>query len=176
MATTTTPAPELVHLVEVESDGPYDDCYWAACSCGWTGDTQRDAEWAHADAVEHRDQAPGPGDGLDAVMSELLDLQDDLAGMVVWLAENWSADLPVPTVYGRGGGGVLGPASVELSAYCLDPGPVARIARLLGVPVTDDERPDDRGYRYRWATRRFGRVTVAAFTALATDTDTEPAP
>jgi hypothetical protein len=51
---------------------------------------------------------------------------------------------------------------------------VARIAHLLGVPVTDDERPDDNGYRYRWASRRFGRVTVAAFTALATDT--EPAP
>ena len=173
MATTTPPAPELVHLVEVESDGPYDDCYWAACSCGWTGDTQREAEWAHADAAEHRDQAPGPGDGLDAVMSDLLDLEDDLAGMVVWLAENWSADLPVLTIYGRGGAG-LGPASLELSAYCLDPGVVARIARLLGVPATDDERPDDNGNRYRRAGRRFGRVTLAAFTALATDT--EPAP
>ncbi len=29
-------------------------------------------------------------------MSGLLDLQDDLADAVMWLAENWSADLPVP--------------------------------------------------------------------------------
>ena len=39
---------------------------------------------------------PGRPPALDAAMSELLDLQDDLADVVVWLAENWSADLPVP--------------------------------------------------------------------------------
>ena len=38
----------------------------------------------------------GPGDGLDRLMSELLDLQDDLARAVMWLAEHWSADLPAP--------------------------------------------------------------------------------
>ncbi|MGH9261945.1 MAG: hypothetical protein ACRD08_18975 [Acidimicrobiales bacterium] len=176
MATPTSPVPELVHLVEVESHSPFDDAYAAACSCGWVGDIQREAEWAHADAVEHRDQAPGPGDGLDAVMGELLDVQDDLAAMVVWLAENWSAGLPVPTVYGRGGGaGGLGPAMVELSAYCTDPADLTRIAHLLGVSPSDDDEPNPHsGARYRNVCRSFGRVTLRAFTPITSDT--EPAP
>jgi hypothetical protein len=163
---TTSPTIELVHLVEVESFSPYDDCYAAVCSCGWVGDTEREAAWAEADAVDHREVAVGPGDALDAVMSDLLDIQDDLARVVVWLAEHWSADLPAPTVYGCGGGPKA--AWVELSVYCLSPDGLDRVADLLGASPVDDPAPNTKGARYQRVTRRFGRVTVTAFTALPT--------
>jgi len=162
----TTPTIELVHLVEVESFSPYDDCYAAVCTCGWAGDTQRDAATAEADAEDHREVAVGLGDDPDAVMSELLDIQDDLARVVVWLAEHWSADLPAPTIYGCGGGPSA--ARVELSVYCLSPDDLACVAELLGASPVDDPAPDVKGARYRRVMRRFGRVTVTAFTALPT--------
>jgi hypothetical protein len=162
---TTIPTIDLAHLVEVESFSPCDGCYAAVCSCGWVGDTQRDAASAEADGVDHREVVVGPGDGLDAVMSELLDLQDDLAGVVVWLAEHWSADLPVPTVYGSGGG--PSPARMELSVYCLSPDDLACSADLLGASPVDDPAPDVKGARYRRVTRRFGRVTVTALATLS---------
>jgi hypothetical protein len=163
---TTIPTIDLVHLVEVESLSQYDGCYAAVRSCGWVGDTQRDAASAEADAVDHREVAVGPGDGLDAVMSELLDMQDDLAQVVVWLAEHWSADLPVPTVYGSGGGPA--PARMELSVYCLSPDDLAHAADLLGASPVDDAAPDVKGALYRRVTRRFGRSTLTAFTAVRT--------
>jgi hypothetical protein len=163
----TTPTIDLVHLVEVESFRPYDDCYAAVCTCGWVGDTQREPAWAEADAVDHREIAVGPGDDLDAVMSELLDMQDDLAGAVVWLAEHWSADLPAPTVYGAGGG--TSPARVDLSTYCASPDGLARVAELLGAPVVDDPEPNAvNGASYRRVSRRFGRVSITAFTKRPT--------
>jgi hypothetical protein len=165
---TTTPTIELVHLVEVESFSPYDDCYAAVCSCGWVGDTQREAAWAEADAVDHREVAVGPGDDLDMVMSELLDIQDDLARAVVWLAEHWSADLPAPTVYGAGGG--ASPARVDLSTYCMSSDDLARVAELLDAPMVDDPAPNGvNGACYRRVSRRFGRVTLSAFTKRPTD-------
>jgi hypothetical protein len=85
------------------------------------------------------------------------------------LAENWSADLPVPVMYGRDGGDDSRPARVELSTYCGDSGDVDRIAHLLGVPVGDDERPDCDGARYRRARRDFGRVSLRAYTSIETD-------
>ena len=35
-------------------------------------------------------------------MSDLLDLQDDLSAVLAWLSETWSADLPVPMIWGPG--------------------------------------------------------------------------
>jgi hypothetical protein len=70
----------------------------------------------------------------------LLDIQDDLARVVVWLAEHWSADLPAPTVYGYGGGPSA--ARVELSVYYLSPDDLARVAELLGASPVDDPAPD----------------------------------
>ena len=66
------------------------------CWCGWAS-TWCDA-YATADEVaqDHREIAAGPATDLDATLSGLLDLQDDLADTVIWLAENWSSDLPVP--------------------------------------------------------------------------------
>ena len=69
----------------------------AECSCGWSGDWRDDGAMAEADGDDHREVAVGPGDGLDRLMGELLDLQDDLARAVMWLAEHWSADLPART-------------------------------------------------------------------------------
>ena len=170
---TTTPI-DLAHLVQVvtEDDSSGGPAYRAQCSCGWVTDWlyHNDAA-AHAAGVDHCEVATGPGDGLDRAMSDMLDIQDDLAAMVVWLAENWSADLPVPTVYGRGGGGgSLGPAGVELWAYCTDASDLTRIAHLLGVPPTDDDQPNPHnGARYREAVRHFGRVSLRAFTKITTD-------
>jgi hypothetical protein len=166
MSDTTTI--EVVHLVEVDSDSPDDDCYFATCSCGWTGDIHREAEWATVDAAEHRDQAVGPPDGLDRTMSDLLDLQDDLAETVVWLAEHWSADLPTPFVNGTnhyGDDDNQGRAGVILLVWCDDHDVLARAAARLEVPVITDPDPDSSGNRYQRATRRFGRIHLQAYSA-----------
>jgi hypothetical protein len=163
MATTTTTI-DSTHPTRVVTDGrPYGLGHRAECGCGWASDWTDDPQAAEAAEADHREVAVGPGDGLDRVMSELLDLQDDLAAMVVWLAENWSADLPVPIVYGHDGGIGVGPARIQLSACCLDQSDLTRIAHLLGVPPVDDERPNGQGTRYRTVRREFGRVTLHAF-------------
>jgi hypothetical protein len=64
------------------------------------------------------------------------------------------------------------PARVELSAYCVEPADLARIAHLLGVPSTDDDHPNLYGSRYRWVRRDFGRVSLRAYTSI----DPEPSP
>ncbi|HEX6238653.1 MAG TPA: hypothetical protein VFZ68_15735 [Acidimicrobiales bacterium] len=173
MATTTTmTAMDLTHPTQVVGDRQVDGLgHRAECGCGWVSAWSDDAATAEAAAVDHREVAAGPGDGLDAVMSELLDLQDGLAGIVVWLAENWSADLPVPIVYGHDGGIGFGPARVKVSACCLDSDELTRIAHLLGVPPVDDERPNSQGRRYRTVRRDFGRVTLHAFHRLPETTE-----
>jgi hypothetical protein len=105
MSTTTTTAIDLTHPTQIVTDQrPYGLGHRAECGCGWASAWTDDPAEAEAAGVDHREIEAGPGDSLDVVMSELLDLQDGLADMVVWLAENWSADLPVPTVYGCHGG------------------------------------------------------------------------
>ena len=164
MATTTI---NLTHPTQVVTDRQVDGLgHRAECGCGWASEWADNAADAEAAGVDHREVAAGPGDGLDGVMSDLLDLQDDLAAMVVWLAENWSADLPVPIVYACDGGIGFDPARVKVSACCLDPAELSRIAHLLGVPPVDDERPNRQGRRYRSVRRDFGRVTLHAFHRL----------
>ena len=63
------------------------------------------------DTVDHGGRAVGDA---EHGTGELLDLQDDLARAVMWLAEHWSADLPAP--HGRGVGHDT--ARVDLAAYC----------------------------------------------------------
>jgi hypothetical protein len=175
MATTTTmTAIDLTHHTQVVRDRQVDGLgYRAECGCGWVSDWSDDEATAEAAAVDHREVAAGPGDGLDAVMSELLDLQDGLADMVVWLAENWSADLPVPTVYGCDGGpDRVPPARIEVWAYCHDPADLTRISHLVGVPPVDDARPNSQGKRYRNVYRDFGRVTLRAYSETPTTTET----
>jgi hypothetical protein len=170
MATTTTI--DLTHPTQVVTDQrTYGLGHRAECGCGWASNWTDNPADAEAAAVDHREIAAGPGDGLDAVMSELLDLQDDLAAMVVWLAENWSADLPVPIVYACGGGIGFDPTQVKVAACCLDPAELTRIAHLLGVPPVDDKDPNSQGRRYRNARRDFGRVTLHAFHRLPETTE-----
>jgi hypothetical protein len=86
----------------------------------------------------------------------------------VWLAENWSADLPAPCVNGTNhyrDDDNQGRAGVTLLVYCDDHDLLARAAARLGVPVILDPGPDSSGNRYQRATRRVGRVHLQAYTA-----------
>ena len=161
MATTTI---DLTHPTQVVTDHQVDGLgHRAECFCGWASDWTDNPADAEAAAVDHREIAAGPGDGLDAVMSDLLDLQDDLAAMVVWLAENWSADLPVPIVYACDGGIGFDPTRVKVAACCLDPADLTRISHLLGVPPVDEDRAASGETRYVAVRRAFGRVTLRAY-------------
>jgi hypothetical protein len=167
-----------VHVVDVFYDeaafaeATYDrhaERWRAECSCGWTGDWHDDAAVAESEGEDHREIAAGPGDGVDRLMGQLLDLQDDLARVVMWLAEHWAADLPVP--YSCGRGTIEDGARAHVSAYCVSPVDLERAAALLEVPLVDDPVPDAGGYQYRRATRHFGRATVEVYRTLTPSCD-----
>jgi hypothetical protein len=103
MTTTLSNPHELVpaHTVTVVSDG-HD--YLAECCCGWASDWHLSPALADAAGADHVGDELGPPDEMDRLMSGLLDLQDDIAAVVIWLAENWSTDLPPLGWYGSGGG------------------------------------------------------------------------
>jgi hypothetical protein len=166
--TTTMTVPAPAHVVEVVSDGFE---YLAECGCGWASDWQHTPADADVAGLGHRDGAVGPPDQLDAVMTELLDLQGDLAAVVVWLAENWSAHLPAPSVYSftNYDGYRRGVAGVTLLVYCDTPDALTAVAGRLGVAVVPDAAPTCYGTRYQRAIRRFGRARIDAYTDLATE-------
>jgi hypothetical protein len=152
----------VAHLVVVTNDTSPGGLFRAECSCGWSGDRHDDAALAELDGDDHRIVAVSPADEMDRAISGLLDLQDDLAAAVMWLAENWSADLPAPTDLGTDG-----PAEVLLLACCASADELARAADLLGVELVDDPGPDSSGARYRRGRRTFGgRVTLQAYRLL----------
>jgi hypothetical protein len=95
-------------------------------------------------------------------MSGLLDLQDDLAAVVMWLAENWSVHLPELGWYATGCDTDTDRPAVRVLGYCL-PDELIEAAALLGVAPVDD--PDDGPHHtlYRRATRRFGRVEIQVY-------------
>jgi hypothetical protein len=170
MTTITTRTASLVpaHRVAVVSDGFE---YLAECCCGWASDWQATPEAADRAGVEHIDSAVGPPDGLDRAMTELLDLQDDLAATVVWLAENWSADLPAPCVNSTTHYGDAedsgGKAGVRLLVPCgNDTVELARAAACFGAPIIDDPANDEGRDRYRRATLALGRVHIQAYAPL----------
>jgi hypothetical protein len=157
---TTLPAPIPAHLAAVVSDGFE---YLAECSCGWAGRWQAEPAAADLDGAEHRDHAISAPDPTDAVLTSLLDLQDDLAAVVIWLAESWSAGLPVITHYGNGSDNGT---QVVLLAYCDTLDELEAVAALMAVDPVDDPAPNRQGYRYRRATLVFGRVRLVAYIAL----------
>lgn len=159
---------EVCHLVVVtyENHGPR-VVFRAECSCGWSGDGHEDTALAELDAEDHRSVVIDPADDLDATITGLLDLQDDLASVVMWLAEHWSADLPAPVSWGVG----TDPARVDLAAYCLDPALLDRAATVLDARVVDDPAPDTGGRRYQRAARSFGRVRFEVYRMLDSDTE-----
>ena len=161
MTDTTMKAPVPTHLVAVTSDG-YE--FLAECGCGWASEWYGTPEGADAAGVDHQDEAVGPPEPFDVAMSELLDIQDDLAVVVVWLAENWSADLPVPGIYCRPGVAPAYPGGVQLMVACPELGVLDRVARLLGVPVREDATLSRyTGVAHRRAVRSFGRVILDAY-------------
>src|SRR5215510_8381186 len=91
MTTVLFPA-DSTHLVQVVV---HSACgYRAECLCGWASPWggQPDAREA---CREHREVTAAPYMWLDAALGDLLDLQDDLADAVFWLAEIWAAELPI---------------------------------------------------------------------------------
>jgi hypothetical protein len=153
---------ELAHLVQVVHE---ERCgSRAECSCGWAGpwtDDQVAADYV----ADHREVAVGPRTGLDAALSGLLDLQDDLADAVMWLAENWSADLPTPRAtpdchYRPNGDDVPG---VRMLVYCSARDELVRLAGLLDIPLGVESEPNSTGARYERAIRRFGRVKLEVY-------------
>jgi hypothetical protein len=158
---------ELAHLVQLVTDDR------AECSCGWASAWTGDRLLADEAAVDHREVAVGSPSGLDAALSGLLDLQDDLAAVVMWLAEHWSADLPTPYAtpccrYSDDGDAIPG---VRLLVYCCARDELVRVADLLGVPMAADAEPNSHDDRYERSVRRFGRVEVDAYRELHHDNE-----
>ena len=170
--TTTMRAPVPAHLVTVVSDGFE---YLAECSCGWVSDWHDTPDAADTAGDEHSDGAVGPPDEMDRLMSGMLDLQDDIAAVVVWLAENWSAHLPQLGWYANGSGDDPGHPALRVIAAC-DPDELADAATVLGAVPTDEPVDDAGGTRYRRAVRDIGRVRVEVFSRLDRCEGTEPAP
>ena len=131
---------DAFHLVQVVA---HPACgYRAECLCGWASGWADQRPAAQAACRQHREVAAGPCTWLDAALTGLLDLQDDLADTVFWLAETWVAELPTPQLCVR---------RVPLRVRCGTRADLARVAQLMDVPV--------RGGR---AGRRFGRVRIDA--------------
>ena len=152
MTTVLSPI-EFDHLVQVVH---HKACgHRAECWCGWASAWCNDYTTADAAATDHRNVIAGPATELDAALSGLLDLQDDLADAVIWLAENWSSDFPVPQAH-------LG--SLRLLVRCATPGDLVAMAELLAGPIVAEAEPNQHdGSRARRVTRTFGRVEIEAY-------------
>jgi hypothetical protein len=159
----TMRAPAPVHVVAVVSDGFE---FLAECRCGWASDWQDSPQDADEAGAEHRDSAVGPPDAMDVLMSGLLDLQDDLAATVVWLAENWSAHLPELGWYANGDDRHTSQPALRVIGAC-DPHELAMVADVLGSTLTDDPPKDGGTPRYRRAVRDIGRARIEVFADLA---------
>jgi hypothetical protein len=171
MTTVLSPL-EFAHLVQVVR---HRACgHRAECWCGWCSAWCDDYEIADAAATDHRVVAVGRESGLDAALSGLLDLQDDLADAVMWLAENWAADLPVPSAYPRCEflDGEVRPG-VRLLVFCESGQALAALADLLGEPVVADQS-DRTGTRRQRAVRCFGRVHLEAYSELCAHSEANP--
>jgi hypothetical protein len=148
------PTIELAHPVVVVTDDQ--GHYRSECGCGWTSAWYLDDDMAaEAAGVDHIEIAVGPPDALDRLMGELLDLQDDLAQLVIWLADNWTAALPAPYWTGYG--------SATLKVQCSGMDQLHQVAELLGEPVTHRPSYDQEDRRYWCSRRTFGRVTLDAW-------------
>ena len=161
MTTVLSPI-EFDHLVQVVH---HRACgHRAECWCGWASAWCDDYATADAAADDHREVAAGPATDLDATLSGLLDLQDDLADAVLWLAENWSSVLPVPEAQPRTrylDNGECVPC-LRLQVCCDTPAHLAAMADLLAAPIVADAEPDQYGSRHHRVTRTFGRVDIEA--------------
>jgi hypothetical protein len=145
-----------VHQVVTVTDGFE---HRAECSCGWASEWCDDDVAAVMAGVEHPELVE-PASGLDVLMTELLDVQDDLSRVVEWLAEHWSANLPVPALWGSSS---RPSRKVDVTVLCDGWRDLCRVAELLGAEVVHDESYDADDARYLCARRRFGRVVLEAW-------------
>src|SRR5262245_31046884 len=151
---------EFEHLVQVVRHAA--GGHRAECLCGWASRWTDDLAAADNAASGHRRQIDQVS-GTDATIAALLDLQDDLADAIMWLAEYWRPDLPA--LHARSCTDDLhGPdrPGLALEAECGSPAELARLACLLGGPRVGDLEPDSAGHRYERSVRRFGQVHIVA--------------
>jgi hypothetical protein len=92
-----------------------------------------------------------------------LDIQENLATAVIWLAENWATHLPELEWHGGRGSAPRGGPAVELVAYCW-PEDWAEAVEVLGGPVIEDPISDDGRERCQRVRREWGRVRLELFT------------
>jgi hypothetical protein len=152
---------EFDHLVQVVR---HRACgYRAECWCGWASAWCDEYATADEAADLHHEVEARPASGLDAALSGLLALQDDLADAVMWLAENWSSDLPQIAACPRSAhleNGECVPC-VGLIVRCSTASEVLCLAELLEAPMVAYAEPNSP--RSQWATRSFGRVQIEVF-------------
>jgi hypothetical protein len=162
MTTVVSPI-EFDHLVQVVH---HKACgHRAECWCGWASAWCGDYATADAAATDHSEVAAGPATELDAALRGLLNLQDDLADTVIWLAENWSSDFPIPRAHVRVRHTDHGEcvSCLSLLVHCDTLGELMAMADLLAGPIVADRKPIH-GSRYQRVTRSFGRVEIEACT------------
>jgi hypothetical protein len=146
------------HPVGVVSDGD-------ECGCGWLGESQFSAAGADEDGACHQDESVRAVDAMDVVMSGLLDLQDDLAAAVVWLAENWATGLPQLCWSAFSDDRDRDRPAVQVLGYAT-PAEMTAAVVVLDTTMTDDPPDDEGNPRYRHAIRDFGRVRLDVLTDL----------
>ena len=150
---------DLAHPVVVVTDDQ--GSYRTECGCGWASAWYFADDLAAEDAgVDHIEIAVGPPDRMDRLMGGLLDLQEDLAEVVIWLADHWSADLPVPYPSCPGFGHE---GTTALAVHCTNLDQLHQVAELLGEQVIRDDTFDQGDRAYWHAHRSFGRVTLDAW-------------
>jgi hypothetical protein len=150
---------ENAHVAQVVT---HRECgYRAECVCGWASPWSDEHDAAHASASEHRGGHAGPPDDFATALCGLLDLQDDLADAVFWLAANWGPDLPAPTLVAHDRRQPTGEDATRLvlQVRCGTSAELALVARTLGAQVATASECDTGCHR---AVKSIGRVRIVA--------------
>jgi hypothetical protein len=153
---------ELMHQVVTVTDGFE---HRAECSCGWQSEWFLDDVEATEAGLEHPEIAVGPPDPLDGLMTALLDIQEDLAALVVWLAENWSADLPKLGWTANGDDHSPDRPALRVLGYA-EPAEFTAAALVVDATPYDDPPTEAGQSGHRHVIRDFGRVRLDIFTLL----------
>jgi len=83
--TTVPDSGDLTHVVQVVA---YPACgFRAECPCGWASAWTTERPPAMAASRDHRARVVGPQCTRAAILTALLDLADDLADTIQWLAQ-----------------------------------------------------------------------------------------
>lgn len=100
----------------------------------------------------------GPTDHVDELMTDLLDIQDDICEAVTWLAEHWAIDLPALR---WGAGNETRGYALRLMAAVRSHEELAHVALVLDATVAAESAHANRVWWH--ATRPFGRVLLDVF-------------